>query len=940
MELKINDTSKISTVELKIKELLKESLVNYESQSSQAEILELVHEIEENRKELQLRIEELRLAKDKADIVSYKYSELYDIAPSGLFTLSKEGFINEANLSGSQMLGKARTDILGSKLELYFTDETRPFFHHLLTEIFLNKTKLSCEVILRSNDEERIWVFISGLYTGNDEECVVSLVDSTWRKNADEEFRNREERFRSVILQTAIDGFLLVDMQGRLLEVNETYCRMSGYSEKELLSMQLSELEAVESVDDIITHVKKIILSGDDRFESKHRRKDGSIFDIEISIHYYHEEQRFVVFLQDISNRKQTQELIYRSEEKFRHLVLDMQVGVLLQGPQAEILLSNPLALELLGLTEEQLLGKTSFDPEWNVIHEDGSPFPGPTHPVPQAIETRLPVRDVVMGVYRPGTGDRVWLLVYAQPQLNADGTIRQVVCTFIDITKRKQVEDALKENEQLLSETQKIAHIGSYTTDLKSLTWKVTPEIYQIFGVDETYPHTFEAWIKIVHPDFQNHVLEYILQMAAEKKSLNREYKIVRIDNDEERWIHALGVFEYDTQMNPVKIIGTIQDITLNKQNEAKLKQLNEELEDRVKERSIELVTINNALQQTEEKYRTVADYTYNWEYWVGTNGDIQYMSPSVERITGYTVDDFLTFPNLINEIVFRDDQELWDEHRIKSHNSASYEIQDEIEFRIVSKTGEIRWIDHICRRIFSEGKYLGIRVSNRDITDKVKTENDLLSVTVRVEEQERNRFSNELHDGLGPLLSTVKLYFQWLSETDNPKKIQVITEKGNNNIERAILTTREIAHGLNSQFLIKQGYTRAVLHFCKNINYTQKINIKFNYNSKIRFSNLLEITLYRITTELINNTLKYADATQVEIDFNFNTEKNRITFTYTDNGLGFDTADVENNSKGQGLLNIIQRIKIIKGKIQFESGIGKGFNAYIELPVTESNT
>jgi PAS domain-containing protein len=79
-------------------------------------------------------------------------------------------------------------------------------------------------------------------------------------------------------------------------------------------------------------------------------------------------------------------------------MVFDMRVGVLLQGPRAEILLSNPAALELLGLTEDQLLGKTSFDPEWKVIHEDGSPFPGDTHPVPVAIATQSCTRCNYMG--------------------------------------------------------------------------------------------------------------------------------------------------------------------------------------------------------------------------------------------------------------------------------------------------------------------------------------------------------------------------------------------------------------------------------------------------------------------------------------------------------------------------------------------------------------
>ena len=145
--------------------------------------------------------------------------------------------------------------------------------------------------------------------------------------------------------------------------------------------------------------------------------------------------------------------LAEENEKKFRNLVWDMRVGVLLQGPKAEMLLWNPAALKLLGLTEEQLMGKTSFDPYWNVIHEDGSPFPGHTHPVPVAIAERHSVRNVVMGVQRYAKKDRVWLLVDAIPQFDDMGEVSQVVCTFIDITEQKKMLEALRESEAKLKE-------------------------------------------------------------------------------------------------------------------------------------------------------------------------------------------------------------------------------------------------------------------------------------------------------------------------------------------------------------------------------------------------------------------------------------------------------------------------------------------------------
>lgn len=140
----------------------------------------------------------------------------------------------------------------------------------------------------------------------------------------------------------------------------------------------------------------------------------------------------------------------------FKHLlqilIEHVNIGILLQGPQAEIILSNHIALGLLGLTEDQLLGKTAFDPEWNVVREDGSNFPGPEHPVPTALRTKKPVHNVLMGVYRPQIQDRVWLSVDAIPELNPDGSIHYVVCSFRDVTAYRLTEKQYQQKHALLS--------------------------------------------------------------------------------------------------------------------------------------------------------------------------------------------------------------------------------------------------------------------------------------------------------------------------------------------------------------------------------------------------------------------------------------------------------------------------------------------------------
>lgn len=150
------------------------------------------------------------------------------------------------------------------------------------------------------------------------------------------------------------------------------------------------------------------------------------------------------------ANEDQRLAALQESEKRFRELIQNLQVGVLLQGPQAQILLCNQAALDLLGLTEEELLGKKNVKKNWNMTHEDGSPFVCEEYPVSQAIATGQVVRNVVMGLYRAKKQDRVWLLVSATPQLDDQGNVRQVTCTFHDITERQMAQEQRHYSKQL----------------------------------------------------------------------------------------------------------------------------------------------------------------------------------------------------------------------------------------------------------------------------------------------------------------------------------------------------------------------------------------------------------------------------------------------------------------------------------------------------------
>ncbi|MEA5098116.1 MAG: diguanylate cyclase [Burkholderiaceae bacterium] len=138
----------------------------------------------------------------------------------------------------------------------------------------------------------------------------------------------------------------------------------------------------------------------------------------------------------------------------------------------------------------------------------------------------------------------------------------------------------------------------------------------------------------------------------------------------------------------------------------------------------------IEQELSESKARFRTVADHTHSWEYWEGPNGEIIYMSPSCERITGYSAEEFSANPDLLYDIIHPEDRQLMEEHR----QNIVYEEQDEDErgFRIVRRDGDIRWIIHGCKTLYdADGVFLGRRGSNRDITDRRSQNDSMLLLT-----------------------------------------------------------------------------------------------------------------------------------------------------------------------------------------------------------------
>jgi PAS domain S-box-containing protein len=150
--------------------------------------------------------------------------------------------------------------------------------------------------------------------------------------------------------------------------------------------------------------------------------------------------------IQDITERKRMDQALRESEEKYKELVHNIQAAVVVHEADTRISICNPAAQELLGLTEDQMLGKAAVDPAWHFSREDGTIMPPEEYPVNQVITTGQPLRNFTLLAHRPDRGDNVWVLVNADPVFGSDGGISRVIVTFVDITERKLAEEHKRE--------------------------------------------------------------------------------------------------------------------------------------------------------------------------------------------------------------------------------------------------------------------------------------------------------------------------------------------------------------------------------------------------------------------------------------------------------------------------------------------------------------
>ncbi len=253
--------------------------------------------------------------------------------------------------------------------------------------------------------------------------------------------------------------------------------------------------------------------------------------------------------------------------------------------------------------------------------------------------------------------------------------------------------------------------------------------------------------------------------------------------------------------------------------------------------------------------------------------------------------------------------------------------------EFRIVTKGGESFFVVLFLKAIETEDySQAGLRGFIIDITDRKKLERQVLSAILETEDKERRRYSEDLHDGLGPLLSTIKLYInQMKSKKVSKEEENEMFTFANELLDEAISTTRNIANNILPGSIVDNGLVAAINSFCHRVKQAGTIQIIFNHNINSRFNNNVEINFYRIIIELVNNSIKHGNAKSVEISLIF--DDNKLVLNYIDDGVGFD---VNTSELGLGINNIKNRSQSLNGEYQFKSEANHGMTFSLDVKMS----
>ncbi len=382
-----------------------------------------------------------------------------------------------------------------------------------------------------------------------------SYLQATVRDVTEEKRRERE--FKSIFWESPL-GIIRVDSSSRYLSVNPAYEAFLGYSERELQSKTMLDLTHPEDREKTREMVHAFAAEGAGvlrRFEKRYIHKSGRTLWGRVtsqSIPNAKGERVFISIIEDITELKAI-------ETQTTTILNTMAEGLVMQDSTGAIEAFNPAALAILGVTEDQLRGRTSLDPAWRAVKEDRSPFPGQEHPAMVALATGRPVKGVVMGLLLPDQTER-WIKINAIPFEGATG--RRVACTFSDVTELFNAQTEIR----FVLDALKIG-VWKFNPADQSLYWDKS--MYRLFDVHESdFNGHYQAWESTLTIESKKTAVDELAQALRGEKEFDTVFEI-ETKSRGKRFISGRGKVIRDENGKPVMMYGVNMDVTAQKKDE-----------------------------------------------------------------------------------------------------------------------------------------------------------------------------------------------------------------------------------------------------------------------------------------------------------------------------------------------------------------------------------
>jgi len=835
---------------------------------------------------------------------------------------------------------------------------------------------------------------------------TVSLVAETMRRGRTR-LSQSEAQLRTIV-DNLTEGLVVSTLDGHLLHWNRAALAMHGFTSLEECRRRLPELAdlfELSTADGAVLPVEQWplarILRGENlRDWEVHIRRLHSdwhrIFSYggSLVLDEHGRQLLAVVTVNDITQRKEAEQELARSERHYRLLFETMLQGVVYQDTTGKVVSMNPSAEEILGKSPAEFLGRTSVDEQTHTIREDGSPLPGIEHPSMVALKTGQEVRDVVMGVHNPRRKERRWISISAVPLFRpGEDKPYQVYTHFADITARKLAEEAmLKANdrlqqqaeelqaqaEELQAQAEELATANEELRNNEQVLREREEQLRQRVEEVETLMEVAPVAIWVSHDPQCNHIAgnraantiyeAYGRENVSANRSPARRFyrngkelkpeevprqeaaaRNIDIRNTEldvllpsGRWLNMLGSASplLDARGQVRGCIGTFVDITDRRQSE-------------------------QALRESEERYHHLFEDDLTGDFICTTDGQMLVCNPAFARIFGFSgVQEALGTSMLDLYIDPREREALLETLRQQGRI-------DRLEVWRKRRDGTpIYVVENLVGRFDDQGGLIEVKGYVFDDTDRRRAEDALreLNATLeskvgqrtselehrakqlqaltlelsQAEDQERRRLAEILHDDLQQVLAAAKFHLGLLSNRiKREPSLHTVAVQVDQMLKDAIEKSRSLSHELSPAVLHHGDFAEALEWLAHQVQTKHGLLVHVDAFGEVKSeSDALKVFLYKAAQEMLFNVVKHAKVNEARV--RVRRLGRYICLSVSDRGRGLDLEQLR-RTPGFGLLSIRERVELLGGRMRIKTVRDKGSTFFLmvpdgELPAVES--